>query len=205
MKTILAAVLVCVVSMVSHAEDFKLVNGKEYKGVTVSRVEPDGIMIATDAGVEKLRFVELEATIQKKYGYDPKKALAFAAAAQNAAIERQKANEPPDPSQMELMLGSPDLAGAYADNEVAADLKFKNRRFIVEGVIRDIGNDLFGHPYVLLNAAENDPMNGVKCVFPSEAAERVALSKKGDHASIRGTVEGKGMIVVLMKDCEFPR
>jgi hypothetical protein len=35
------------------AEDFKTVNGKEYKNATVSRVEPDGIVLKTKSGVMK--------------------------------------------------------------------------------------------------------------------------------------------------------
>jgi hypothetical protein len=33
------------------ADDFKTINGKEYKNVTVSRVEPDGIVIRTSSGI----------------------------------------------------------------------------------------------------------------------------------------------------------
>ena len=41
------------------AEDFKTVNGKEYKNATVSRVEPDGIVIRFSGGIVKIRFTEL--------------------------------------------------------------------------------------------------------------------------------------------------
>jgi len=32
------------------ADDFKIINGKEYKNVTVSRVEADGIVLRTKTG-----------------------------------------------------------------------------------------------------------------------------------------------------------
>jgi hypothetical protein len=44
---------------VALADDFKLVSGKEYKNVTVSRVEPDGIVLKSKAGISKVYFVEL--------------------------------------------------------------------------------------------------------------------------------------------------
>ena len=61
------------------ADDFKTIDGKEYKNVTVSRVEPDGIVITFSRGIVKLPFAELSPEIQKKYGYDEEQAKAFAA------------------------------------------------------------------------------------------------------------------------------
>jgi len=43
LKTTLAILAAVSVSLVI-AEDFKTINGKEYKNATVSRVEPDGIV-----------------------------------------------------------------------------------------------------------------------------------------------------------------
>lgn len=40
-------------------DDFKTVNGKEYKNATVSRVEPDGVVIKFHGGIAKIFFVEL--------------------------------------------------------------------------------------------------------------------------------------------------
>jgi hypothetical protein len=42
----------------AFADDFKLVTGKEYKNVTVTRVEPDGIVLKTKSGISKVYFVE---------------------------------------------------------------------------------------------------------------------------------------------------
>jgi len=36
---------------VGFAADFKAIDGKEYKNVTVSRVEPDGIVLITSSGI----------------------------------------------------------------------------------------------------------------------------------------------------------
>src|SRR5207237_9374279 len=55
---ILTVLIVCFVS-VAAAEDFKLINGKEYKNATVSRVEPDGIVILTSPGISTVHFDDL--------------------------------------------------------------------------------------------------------------------------------------------------
>ena len=51
------------------AEDFKTISGKEYKNVTVSRVEADGIVIKTKTGLSKIYFVELPKDVQERFHY----------------------------------------------------------------------------------------------------------------------------------------
>jgi hypothetical protein len=51
------------------ADDFKTINGKEYKGATISRVEADGIVIKTKTGISKIYFVELPKDVQERFHY----------------------------------------------------------------------------------------------------------------------------------------
>jgi hypothetical protein len=44
------AILTMVSASIAVADDFKTINGKEYKNATVSRVEPDGIVVRFRAG-----------------------------------------------------------------------------------------------------------------------------------------------------------
>ena len=53
------------------AEDFKTINGKEYKDATVTRVEGDGIVLRTKTGISKVYFVELPQDVQKKFRPSP--------------------------------------------------------------------------------------------------------------------------------------
>lgn len=53
------------------AEDFKTINGKEYKDATITRVEGDGIVLRTKTGISKIYFVELSQDIQKKFRPSP--------------------------------------------------------------------------------------------------------------------------------------
>ena len=57
----------------AFAEDFKTTDGKEYKDATVSRVEPDGIVVKTKSGISKLYFTELPKEVQERFHYDAKK------------------------------------------------------------------------------------------------------------------------------------
>jgi len=69
---------------VTLADDFKLINGKEYKNATVSRVEPDGIVLRTKSGISKLYFVELPKEVQERFHYN---AVIAAASEQQGKIQ----------------------------------------------------------------------------------------------------------------------
>jgi hypothetical protein len=69
------------------ADDFKTLAGKEYKNATVSRVEPDGIVVTSKAGISKVYFAELPKDVQERFGYDPQKAGDYSAQ-QSAGFEQ---------------------------------------------------------------------------------------------------------------------
>jgi hypothetical protein len=89
---ILILLFLCL-GLVAFADDFKTITGKEYKNATVSRVEPDGIVLTSKAGISKVYFAELPKTVQERFGYDPQKAGDYSAQ-QNAAFQQtQKQQE----------------------------------------------------------------------------------------------------------------
>ena len=59
------------------AEDFTTVNGKEYTEATVTRVDPDGIVVKTESGITKLYFTELPKEVQERFHYDSAKAASY--------------------------------------------------------------------------------------------------------------------------------
>jgi hypothetical protein len=72
---------------VALADDFKTVSGKEYKNATVSRIEPDGIVLTNKAGISKVYFTELPKDVQERFGYDPQKAGDYSAQ-QSAGLDQ---------------------------------------------------------------------------------------------------------------------
>jgi uncharacterized protein YeaO (DUF488 family) len=72
------AILAALSASIALADDFKTIDGKEYKNVTVSRVEPDGVVIKFSGGIVKIPFTELSKELQEKYHYDPGAAQKFA-------------------------------------------------------------------------------------------------------------------------------
>jgi hypothetical protein len=68
------------------AADFKTLDGTQYNGVTVKRVEADGIVVVTDVGVEKIYFSELPKEVRERYSQQATAVAASAAATGPATI-----------------------------------------------------------------------------------------------------------------------
>jgi len=83
--------IVCLAS-VALADDFKTIDGKEYKNVKVSRVEPDGIVLMTKSGISKVYFTELPKEVQERFHYDAAKGDAYSAeqTANQEALYKQR-------------------------------------------------------------------------------------------------------------------
>jgi hypothetical protein len=80
----------------SIAEDFKTLNGKEYKDATITRVEPDGIVVKTKSAITKVYFTELPKDVQERFHYDSEKAASYSAeqAGNYAAISKAAGGNP---------------------------------------------------------------------------------------------------------------
>jgi len=72
------------------AEDFKTINGKEYKNATVSCVEPDGIVLKSKSGITKVYFTELPKDVQERFHNDSAQGANFTAN-QEATAPQQNA------------------------------------------------------------------------------------------------------------------
>jgi len=75
----ITAIIATLSASLALAEDFKTVNGKEYKDATVSRMEADGIVIKTESRISKIYSAELPKAVQERFHYDAPKADSSAA------------------------------------------------------------------------------------------------------------------------------
>ena len=85
--------LILCFASVALGDDFKAIDGKEYKNVKVSRVEPDGIVLMSSSGISKVYFTELPKEVQERFHYDAAQAAAYSAeqAASQDAFQSQQA------------------------------------------------------------------------------------------------------------------
>ncbi|MEO7933387.1 MAG: hypothetical protein ABIT76_09545 [Chthoniobacterales bacterium] len=196
------------------ADDITTLAGKEYKGVRISRTEPDGIVVVTDSGIEKLQFGLLPADVQKKYGYDPAKAAKYQKAVYDAYIQRTRLeNEGPyagtNPTTQKIeasslttsqveeaktrpILNAKVLMGAYDENELNADAIVKGKVGRIRGTITDISRDLLGIPYIMLDDC-------VRCAFEKADTERLSSLSKGQNVIVIGQIDGKSLGIVSVR------
>ena len=85
--------LILLFTAAALSDDFKTLNGKEFKDATITRVEPDGIVVKTKSGMSKVYFAELPKEVQERFHYDPLKASTYSTeqAANYAAYQNQQA------------------------------------------------------------------------------------------------------------------
>jgi hypothetical protein len=86
MSTCIFVILTLCFISTALADDFKTIDGKEYKNATVSRVEPDGLVLRTKSGMSKVYFTELPQDVQERFHYNAQQAAQFT----NQAIEENR-------------------------------------------------------------------------------------------------------------------
>jgi hypothetical protein len=65
-----------------HPAEITTVDGKTYTGLTVQKVDPDGLLVeykpaGGGIGITKIKFKDLPANLQQQYNYDPDKVGAY--------------------------------------------------------------------------------------------------------------------------------
>lgn len=86
------------------------------------------------------------------------------------------------------------IARMYADNGIAADQRFKGKRYLVYGTVDDVRSNLKGEPYVALVAGETRRQVQV-FLRPGEATKAAAL-KAGQEAYIEAEIVGMSVNVM---------
>ena len=78
-KKLTLLLLAVMLAIVARAGDMTIttLNHQTYEHATITAVEPDGLHITYDAGVEKIPFSNLSPELQKQYGYSPAQAAAY--------------------------------------------------------------------------------------------------------------------------------
>ena len=108
--------------------------------------------------------------------------------AQKAEAKREQAKQ--EMAALPAVTAS-DIAFAYNENTVAADQKFKGKKFKISGTVVDINTDFMGDPYITLRGGVNQFMEPQFGFEKSDAAQLANL-KKGSKVTL--ICVGKGDI-----------
>jgi hypothetical protein len=186
-QTALAILAVLSVSL-AVADDFKTIDGKEYKDVTVSRVEPDGIVLRTKSGISKVYFVELPKEVQERFHYEPGKSV------QSRAAEAAKQQQP---SATAAIGGTPSnvftakVAGIRAEHErqiktaIAAGEPANRSGCLDVGTAKPAEDNAAASLDAAVKAAKNgDTATAAACVQRAAASLRTAANALSADAAV---------------------
>lgn len=69
--------LVLLMGVSAFADDITMLDGKTYRNVQVTSSDPISITVSHSTGAGRILFAEMDAELQKKYGYNAAKAAAY--------------------------------------------------------------------------------------------------------------------------------
>lgn len=111
--------------------DIKTLDGTEYKDVTVSQVNPAGLVVENNSGVFQLDFRNLPEDLQKKYNYSPAKAAEYvrniqsSISARNLQLQKEKQMQMKKQQELNSQVQA-DLQN-YAQQQAAANTPQENQ------------------------------------------------------------------------------
>jgi hypothetical protein len=149
MSTPTFVILIVCFASIALADDFKTINGKEYKNVTVSRVEADGIVLKGKSGISKVYFVELPKDVQERFALQQAEKITHEVELKDVpgsphgdrALELTFDRDVPQPQAVDKMLreslehavaadGSRDIVAiAFRGDEVLSDTQYSGELF----------------------------------------------------------------------------
>jgi hypothetical protein len=139
-RNTIIAIFATLSASLALSEDFKTINGKEYKHATVSHIEADGIVLKTKSGISKVYFVELPKEVQQRFGYDAQKAATYSAEQNWAREQRRKQQEIPLATAFDPSISSTKWAYSQHDDEMGRGTT-KLAQVVSSNTVR------FGSPY----------------------------------------------------------
>jgi hypothetical protein len=100
-----------------------------------------------------------------------------------------------------IKVTSTELSNAYKANEISADAKYKGKLVEITGTVDNIQKDIMDTAYVTFALGQYEIVHQVQCYFNRKNEGQLADISKGDRLTVRGTVDG-GSLNVLVKNCQ---
>jgi hypothetical protein len=94
------------------------------------------------------------------------------------------------------------IAQRYDENAIGADASYRYKTAAIVGIVDDIGRDIMGNPYVVLEGSV-ESLGGVQCTFDTESEIHIARLRKGMRVAIVGEIKGLVFFNVQVSDCRF--
>jgi hypothetical protein len=95
------------------------------------------------------------------------------------------------------------LIDEYDKNSVAADMKYKNKKVKLTGIVNNIGKDILGNVYVTISNDADAIFEDAQCFFEDDSqVNKVTKLKVGDTITVIGSV-GEYLVSLSIDKCEI--
>ena len=94
------------------------------------------------------------------------------------------------------------LINDYANNQVAADDKYKNQNLEISGVVQSVNTGLINDPYVVI-APNTQTFNAIECSFNSDQEQSFAALNAGQSVTMEGIGNGYMISSVMVNNCSL--
>ncbi len=119
--------------------------------------------------------------------------LAFAALSLHSATDSRDA-----PPREPVDFTAEEIAGLFDENSVRAEQNWKGSAVRITGKVRDVGKELLGRPYVILDGGRG---RRVQCVLNKADESFVARLTKGGTVTLTGICSSLTLGTVMVGDC----
>lgn len=106
-------------------------------------------------------------------------------------------------SSPDFFIKASDLHKEFAENEVAANLKYKNKSILVTGKINHISNSQVPLIYLKGYGLQLIATSGIRCDFSASDKEAIALLKKGQEVTIFGKFVSGDTGQIILSNCKL--
>ena len=112
---------------------------------------------------------------------------------------------PPSPTPgVDYSVTAGQILDEFETNEIAATLKYQNKRIAVSGYVDTVGMSIMDRPYVtLIRAPGLFTFSEVWCYFPVSAMSTLTSLRKGDYVTIVGSFDDYMLLTVWLENCSL--
>lgn len=109
----------------------------------------------------------------------------------------------PTPAAAPIMVSADQLMSDYANNEIAADNKYKNQTLEISGLVQSVNEGILSDPYIVIVPTENTAFSGIQCHFNESQAQELSTLNSGQSITVEGTGNGEILGEQMVEDCSI--
>jgi hypothetical protein len=103
--------------------------------------------------------------------------------------------------EVEIFVTSKELVKAYSGNEIAADLKYKDRIIQISGKVLDVSNGIFDNEIIIILSGDKYNIYNTHCYMNDKQYDEASKLIKGKEVILVGRGDGATIKSPQLSDC----